>query len=60
MVLMFQFIFDVVEKLIRIVEKFWVVLFCLQGECYIQVKVEELVVEEYLIFICGYYEGYDE
>lgn len=37
-----------------------VILMCPQGETYTQQKAEELAHEEYLIFICGHYEGYDE
>src|SRR5690625_6270350 len=33
---------------------------CPQGEPYTQKKAEELAKYEYLVFICGHYEGYDE
>lgn len=61
MVLKPQPIFDAVEALREAAAvKPRVILLCPQGERYTQKKAEELAQEDYLLFICGHYEGYDE
>lgn len=61
MVLKAQPIFSAVEHLQeRSEKKPRVILLCPQGERYTQRKAEELAKEDYLIFVCGHYEGYDE
>ena len=62
MVLKPQPIFDAVEYLKNKskIQHPRVILLCPQGEVFNQKKAEELAKEEYLIFVCGHYEGYDE
>lgn len=48
------------DRLTQIEKKPRIILMCPQGEVYTQEKAEELAKEDYLIFICGHYEGYDE
>lgn len=61
MVLTPQPVFDAVETIQAARNtKPRIILMCPQGEPYTQKKAEELAQEEYLIFICGHYEGYDE
>ncbi len=62
MVLTPQPLFDAVEQLTDQANaiKPRIILLCPQGERFSQKKAEELAEEDYLIFLCGHYEGYDE
>src|SRR5690606_26410650 len=46
------------ERLQQVDKQPRIILMCPQGEVHTQAKAEELAKEEYLIFICGHYEGY--
>ena len=53
-------IFDAVADIANEATNPRVILLCPQGERFTQEKASQLSRDEYLIFICGHYEGFDE